>query len=42
MFVSHASGQPPFDMASAADCIEDLANNVVGRYPLLNVSAWDP
>ena len=31
-------GQPPFDMAEAADCIDDLANNVFGRYPLLEIS----
>lgn len=39
--VMDRSGQPPFDMLSAAQCIEDLANNVLGRYPLLDVSAWD-
>lgn len=34
-------GQPPFDMVSAAECIEDLANNVTGRYPLLDVHRLD-
>ncbi|CAL1133213.1 unnamed protein product, partial [Cladocopium goreaui] len=32
-------GQEPFVMETAAKCIEDLANNVVGRYPLLDVAA---
>ena len=27
-------------MDTAAKCIEDLANNVVGRYPLLDVAAF--
>ena len=31
-------GQPPFDMESAARFVEDLANNIFGRFPLLDVS----
>lgn len=31
--------QEPFVMETAAKCIEDLANSVVGRYPLLDVAA---
>ena len=31
-------GQPPFCMDSAAACIEDLANNVYGRFPILDVT----
>ncbi len=33
-------GQFPFNMESAASCIEDLADNILGRYPLLDVSLW--
>ena len=29
-------------METAAKCIEDLANNVMGRYPLLDVAALGP
>lgn len=38
LLIEH-TGKPPFDMVSAAECIEDLANNVVGRSPLLDVHA---
>ena len=31
-------GQPPFDMESAARFVEDLANNIFGRFLLLDVS----
>ena len=39
--VDEVSGRPPFDMHSAADGLEDLANGVV-KYPLLDVSMQGP
>ena len=39
--ISCGLGQFPFNMARAADCIDDLANNVIGRYPVLDVSMSD-